>query len=337
VGRHAVILLALGGTLVAASPRPLASQTAPAPPSPIFRFSTEEFWLNLHHFLYVLGRAEAKLPDALRPAVAGAPAESGRGAAQLTPDEHHAWDEAVTFYANGPSRKDLVFDEPLWSVTRVLADAVDRPQLPELPVLDPPWRATLLRVAPLYRTIWWPAHRAANTARRDELQTLAAQHGAAVLAFVTRAYGMQWPIDGYPVHLSGWANWAGAYSTSGNLLVMSSLDRATAGFSGLEIAFHEGMHQWDRATNDLLFAEARRTNRRLPPNVSHGLIFFTAGEAIRRIAPPGYVPYADANGVWARGYDRITGPLEEAWKPYLDGNGTRAEAIAALVERVSRP
>jgi hypothetical protein len=65
---------------------------------------------------------------------------------------------------------------------------------------------------------------------------------------------------------------------------------------------------------------------------SHALIFFTAGEAVRRIAPD-YVPYAAANGVWNRGYDRIKPAVDQAWKPYLDGGGTRDEAIAALIAR----
>src|SRR5262249_27046671 len=155
-----------------------------------------------------------------------------------------------------------------------------------------------------------------------ELQQLTNRHGAAVLAFITRAYGMTWPAAGYPVNFSAWANWAGAYSTSGDLLVMSSLDRATAAYGGLEIAFHEGMHQWDRPMNDLLFGQARRAGSRLPPNLSHALIFFTAGEAVRRVAPAGYVKYADANGVWDRGFQRFREPLEQVWKPYLDGKGT---------------
>src|SRR5262249_40759397 len=199
---------------------------------------------------------------------------------------------------------------------------------------DAAWRATLLRAAPIYRKAWWPAHRAANVARRSELRSLEARHGASVFTFVTRVYRMQWPDEGYPVHFSGWANWAGAYSTIGNLLVISSLDRATAAYGGLEIAFHEGMHQWDPEMNDLLFAEGRRPGRRLPPNVSRGIIFFTAGDAIRRVAPAGYVRYADANGVWERGYQAIKPALDEVWKPYLDGKGTREEAIAALVARV---
>ena len=40
--------------------------------TPIFRFETDGFWPNLHHFLYVLGRVEAKMPDIKREAVAGA-------------------------------------------------------------------------------------------------------------------------------------------------------------------------------------------------------------------------------------------------------------------------
>ena len=37
------------------------AQEPAAPSSPgIIKFYTDDFWLNLHHFLYVLGRAEAK-------------------------------------------------------------------------------------------------------------------------------------------------------------------------------------------------------------------------------------------------------------------------------------
>src|SRR5947209_9682740 len=50
----------------------VVSITAPAvtAPPPIFRFESDEFWLNLHSFLYVLGRAEDKFADARREAVA---------------------------------------------------------------------------------------------------------------------------------------------------------------------------------------------------------------------------------------------------------------------------
>ena len=319
----AAALIAL--VAVAGSGMPAAAQTAP-----IFRFTTDEFWLNLHHFLYVLGRAEAKMPDASRAAVAGAPADSEQGSAALTADERQMWREAIAFYAAGPGRKDAIFDASLAAIAGALASAGDDVSLAGA-AIDPQLRATLERAAAPYRKAWWPQHRAANIARRGEIQALVERHGGAVLAFITHAYGMAWPSDGYPVHFSAWANWAGAYSTHG-ILMVSSLDRAGRGFDGLEVAFHEGMHEWDTAMNGLLFAEARRAGKRLPPNVSHGLIFMTAGEAVRRVDPD-HVPYAVANRVWERGYDPVKPPLDDVWMPYLRGAGTRDETIAALIAR----
>lgn len=55
--------------------------------SPIFRFETDGFWLNLHHYLYVLGRAEAKIADSKRDAVAAAPGDSAEGLTSLSAGE----------------------------------------------------------------------------------------------------------------------------------------------------------------------------------------------------------------------------------------------------------
>jgi len=65
----AMLLCMMMAATLAASP----SEQPPTSPAFIFRFEADEFWLNLHHFLYVLGRAEAKMADASREAVAGAP------------------------------------------------------------------------------------------------------------------------------------------------------------------------------------------------------------------------------------------------------------------------
>src|SRR6185369_3529582 len=45
----------------------------------IFVFHNDEFWLNLHHFLYVLGRAENKTRDSSRMAVVKAPNDQQQG------------------------------------------------------------------------------------------------------------------------------------------------------------------------------------------------------------------------------------------------------------------
>jgi hypothetical protein len=294
----------------------------------IFRFHTDEFWLNLHHFLYVLGRAEAKTTDATREAVARAPADAEAEMARLSADERATWRNAVTFYSNGPSKKDLIFDDPLPALTRALAAAGDSPRLGTAEI-DSTMRAVLERAAPIYRKAWWTRQHAANVSARDSIQRMVDRHGRAVLAFITRAYAMQWPTDGYPVHLSGYANWAGAYSTVGNLLVVSSLDPESKGSSALETVFHEGMHQWDDSVFVLLRTHARALGKLVPRDLSHAMIFYTSGEAVRQVIPS-HVTTGEA-GVWQRGLGRFLDALRAHWQPWLDGKGTRDEALAKLV------
>src|ERR1051325_7952642 len=116
--------------MCAASPlRAQPASRAVAASSTIFRFESDELWLNLHQFLYVLGRAEAGMADAKRDAVSGAPADAERGLASLSEDERRVWREAVSAYARGLSRKDAVFDDPLPALAGALASAHDPTRL----------------------------------------------------------------------------------------------------------------------------------------------------------------------------------------------------------------
>ncbi len=321
------------GCMSAADAGPQAAPPGPEGKPPL-RFSTDGFWLNLHHFLYVLGRAEAKAPDAGRPAVAGAPADAARGLEALTAEQRLAWRESVAFYAAGPSKLDLIFDRRLAAAARALGAAVGS-TLDGVDI-EPATRGALERAAPLYRAAWWPAHRAANQAWAAAIAALLAEHGARMVSLITGWYRSDWPADGYPVHLSAYSNWAGAYSTTGNLLVVSSLDRDLEGSQGLEVIFHEAMHQWDDAMDAALATAARAQRTTVPDGLSHAMIFFTAGEAARRTVQ-GHVPYAERSGVWQRSSGRFLPALETAWRPYLDGQGTRDDALAALVRRAAAP
>src|SRR5919205_4075148 len=162
--------------------------------APIFNFHDDEFWLNLHHFLYVLGRAENKTRDSSRAAVSGAPADQQQGLALLTTQEQAVWKEAVLNYAAGPAKKDLIFDDPLPAVTLALAQARDA----KSPAgVDPSIAAVLVRAAPVYRKAWWSKHQAANKAWRREIEALVKRYGTPVLSFITNAYGMEWYPRGY--------------------------------------------------------------------------------------------------------------------------------------------
>jgi hypothetical protein len=236
----------------------------------------------------------------------------------------------VTFYAGGPSKRDAVFDDGMVAITRSLADAGDAAVAPAIDAdgFSAEWRAALERAAPGYRRLFWPAHRAVNEQRRASQNALVSRYGAVVLNRITRAYGMRWMPGGYPVHLSGYANWAGAYSTSLGTLVVSSLDDGNAGVSGFETLFHEAMHQWDQQMDDVFKRVSASANVKVPAGFSHALIFYTAGEATRQ-AVPDHVPYAIANGLWPRIGANIKDALDAAWRPYLvDGTGSRDAALA---------
>ena len=81
------ILIAAFSVLMPTGSHAQSLFAAQAEPPPIFRIATDEFWLNLHHFLYLLGRAEAGTGDSTREAVAEAPREAERGMKTLTDEE----------------------------------------------------------------------------------------------------------------------------------------------------------------------------------------------------------------------------------------------------------
>jgi hypothetical protein len=174
--------------------------------------------------------------------------------------------------------------------------------------------------------------RQSDTATRSAMQRLIDRHGESVLAYITRAYGLPWPAEGYPIHYSGYTNWAGAYSTAGNLLVVSSLSTISGTLAGMEILFHEAMHQWDDTVFKLLRVHTRALGALVPNNLTHAMIFLTAGEAVRSVVPD-HVPYAEIAGIWNRGMQPFRAPLIETWKPWLDGAGSRDDAMAALMLR----
>ena len=302
----------------------LAAQTA----DPIFRFETDGFWLNLHHFLYVLGRAEAKIADAKREAVAGAPADEAAGMATLSEDERRVWRDAVTFYAGGLSKRDAVFDGALVAVTNTLRRAPADAAASTLKI-DPAVAAVLDRVAPLYRRVWWPAHRDANRAWVQSMQDPLKRYGAQMLAYVTRAYQQPWLKGGYPVNVAAWSNWAGAYSTSDSLLVVSSRNAGNQGLYGFEITFHEAMHQWDEEIDARLMQIATANHLKFNDLLSHAMIFYTTGEAMRSVVPS-HVPYAEVAGIWQGRMGVFKPALDTHWRPYLDGKTTLDPALLAL-------
>ena len=297
----------------------------------IFRFEADGFLLNLHHFLYVLGRAQAGMPDAKRSAVVQAPADQDEGLKALSERDRQIWAEAVTFYAQGLSKQDMIFDRELINVTnamRLAPTATTR-----IMNVDAALVATLDRAGPIYRRVWWPRHQRANNDRARVFAGYLGEHGDKVLAYITKVYQEPWPKGGYLINFSGYANWAGGYSTSGDLIVISSLDQDTRGSLGLESMFHEGMHQWDQPMLARL-VRLSKEHQTPPPRggITHALIWYTAAEAVKSVIPS-HRGYAETLGMWKQNPNgRFKAGLDAHWKPYLDGKSTLDAALLGLLQ-----
>lgn len=300
-----------------------------------FRFTTNAFWLNLHQFLYVLGRAHSKAPDATRSAVATAGPDEERGLKDMNSEEAATWRRAVDWYASGASSLDPVFDETLIAAALDLAAASDAPTLIPTTRIDPGTRTALESAAPIYRRTFWPVHLAANQRFQAGMERLLQTYQRPILGLVTRSYGVSWPRNGFPVHICAYTNWAGAFSTRGALILMSSVAPDMQGSLALETAFHESMHQWDDAMLRRLQSAAAVKRVAVDEWLTHAMIFYTAGEATRR-AVAGHVPYAEKTGVWS-GKESLRAALDAAWRPWLDGKVTSEQAIADLVARAAGP
>lgn len=288
------------------------------------------FWVNLHHFLYVLGRARTGAADSRRAAVVKAPADV-EGLAARSDDDRAAWDESIHYYAGGLSAKDAIFDADLVQITRKLAAAPDDADPASLGI-PADVASTLKLAAPVYRAVWWPRHARANAARQADFQGLLDKYGAPAVARLTALYQARWPARPRVVDIVAYSNWAGAYSTDGGLIVVASTDEASGGALGLETLLHESSHQWDEEIDGRLKAIAAKQGRPVPAGLSHAMIFYTAGEIVS-VLIPGHVPYADQYGIWTRGANlRFKPLLDRYWRPYIRGTGTFEEAAAKLVE-----
>jgi hypothetical protein len=257
--------------------------------------------------------------EAVRPAT-----QDVEGMDALDKPELLAWDAAIDYYKVTLSPKDAIFDEDLVKITRSIA-AYPKDVPAEL-------RAVLERAAPVYRKVWWPRHDRGNREKIAELETLVGRHGKPIAAALAKAWGQKWPADPIAVNICAYANWAGAYSTDG-VIVISSRNSGNAGTLGLEILFHETLHQWDDDLLKDISRAAAAAKVPAPRNLSHSLIFFTAGYVVAAECP-GHKPYADAGNMWGRGSLFSRERIAAEWVPYLEGRRGMDEALDRLVRPV---
>jgi hypothetical protein len=299
------LLLACAAAIVGAVARSVAEADA------LFEFHSNP-WLNLHHILWARGERAAPpadMPDA----------------------ERSAWNEGIAFYAPY-AKRNLLFDEELLKIKEALRTVETNTSLDGV-AIDAGVKATLERLMPIYRKHWWPAHDRTNREWIGAARKLVDRHGAALNAAIARAYNVT-PDNPVWVDVAVYANPAGAYTTRPTHVMISATDPSYGGYAALEMLFHERSHAWGRRLFDGVTEAATAQGVKIPPQLSHAILFYTAGELTARELKQHGVAYKH----YAEGglYDRLCGTscddkLAAHWGPFLDGKRTRAEAFSALV------
>jgi len=196
--------------------------------------------------------------------------------------------------------------------------------------------AALREAAPVYREVWWPTHDRQNRAWIAATRARLDRDGACLMRREAALFRRPWPDAPVPVEASVYATWFGAYTTLDPLqITVSSASVGTQGANGLEVLLHEAGHTILGAVDSALTASAARQHRRLPSEMSHLVLFYTAGALVRSVDHE-HVPYAQAFGIWRQNAAarRYFGILERAWWPYLDGSIDFGSAIDAVVREL---
>lgn len=311
----------------------LTDRKAPA----IFTFHSG-VWVNLHHFLYL--HALAATPQTQKgPHPSTLSKADAEELNRLSPKERASWDTAVSYYASSMIQRDLLFDRGMAAIKNQLEDSETSDDLADADIPSA-LKTVLLKAAPIYRKHWWPTHDAQNRQWIAQLQPLIDTHGEKIRSSLVKIYETPWPQQPVRVDAVVYANWAGAYTTlAPTRPTISTTDPTNQGPAALEIVFHESSHaMMDKLIDAINTAEeaakARAANGAIQfrRDLWHEVLFYTAGE-LGAEQIPGYIPYADKNGLWTRAWP---GPdhalIEQDWKSHMDGTVGLEPALKKLIE-----
>jgi hypothetical protein len=291
------------------------------------------FWMNLHQFIYA-DASSSLPPQKARPTLRINQADADI-IKHLSPSEQAAWKGFVAYYAANYIQRDLLFDDLLFDIKVKLESAEASPDLKGADI-PAELKSVLLQAAPIYRKYWWTRHDAQNRRWVAQLHPLLAKHGLQVRRSLETVYETVWPTQQVRVETVAYANWSGAYtSLHPTQPTISTTDTSNQGTAALEVIFHECSHgmvdKLQDAIKDAISTLPAEKQKAISGSLWHAVLFYTAGELIAENYP-GYEPYADHAGLWARAWpDPIRALIIQDWKPHMDGSVTLNGAVAKLL------
>jgi hypothetical protein len=262
---------------------------------------------------------------------------------KLPPSARAAWEGAVGYYteiispAEWSDRQQYLIRVQLAGFDEELKDAGDR-QFVEIA------RSFRAAAAPAYEACRWAAQDGKNRRWIDGLKPRLAADEQKIAPRLEGLYQKRWNGLPIPVDVVETVDWSGANSilrdpAGGHLLISNSYQ----GPAALEVVFHEASHLLmgrGDPVRQALDSAAKAADYRQPGNLWHVVLFYTTGEAVRRVlddqGEPGYKPMV--YGIFDRGaWSEYRKPLEDTWHPYVDGKRTLSEAAARLIDAIRKP
>lgn len=304
-----------------------ATASAPAPFSvQVGRYRLQSnAWVNLHQRLMHEARFATDPP------------------ARLAAEELAAWQRSVAEYADFLGKRSPIFDRELIEMNGALSIEAGPAPAASIP---PRAAAALATAMPLYRTAQWERDDRANRfwiATAAPMLESAAEELAAAHA---RVYGVPFPTR-ILVDVSPLAWEFGAYTTGvgdSAHVVVTSTEPGYQAYAALEMLMHEPSHSIvgpgpSAAIGSELARAAKETGIRPYASLWHAILFYTSGELTRRVlAERGVGDYKPVIlDMYQRGFRDYRQALETHWQAWLDGSGTRDEAIRKILIDTAPP
>jgi len=253
-----------------------------------------------------------------------------------------AWEQAANYYAENISSADTNSQQRylLRAQLSGFDDGLKNDEDIQFVEIAHSFRAA---AAPAYKACRWPAQDEANRKWIEAAKAQLAADEQKVGARVQALYQKKWTALPIPVDIVQTVDFSGANTIlgkpgTGYILVANENEMPYA----LEVVFHEASHILMDHNDPIRLAldkAAQAGSFKQPGDLWHVVLFYTTGEAVRRIladqGKPGYKPML--YGIYDRGtWIDYRSALESAWTPYIEGKRTLAEAAAALIGELQK-
>lgn len=282
-------------------------------------------WLNQHHFLFQTAKQLAKDSTSTM--------EDFPHWQKLSLQEQKLTEELMSYYQEHWIDKSLLFNGGLYSIKRTITHWPNKWKEAEFkayPELAQYWT----RFTPIYERFFWSKHQAQNEEiLQDNLPRIRAYETRATTR-LSQLTQEAWPIDKIRVDVTYLADWAGAYTTTDPVHIVTSTKKVGPEGDWVETLFHEASHKLISGrrgkVSALIQKIAKEEALEIPRQLWHGVLFYFAGAVIRDLLVADgidYELYMIRENVFGTYHEALAKNLD----PYIADNQSLEAAIRALL------